>query len=62
MARAIPVGVSIVNLNVCRLARRRGVGVSVGFSGGCAQVALGKERMHSRLVYVRGLRLSEADL
>jgi hypothetical protein len=43
IARAIPVGVSIVNLNVCRLARRRGVGVSVGFSGGCAQVALSKE-------------------
>jgi hypothetical protein len=63
---AIPVGVGIVNPNVCRLGRRRGVGVGVGAVCARHDETHGSrqsvEQTHARLVDARGIRLSEAEL
>jgi hypothetical protein len=66
MARAIPVGVGIVNPSVCRLARRRGAGI--GVSAVCAHhdethgSRQSKEQTCARLVDARGIRLRELNL
>jgi hypothetical protein len=55
-ARAILVGVGIVYPNVYRMGRRRGVGI--GVSAVCAHY----DENHARLIDVRGMRMSEAEL
>jgi hypothetical protein len=66
MARAIPVGVGVVNPDVCRLGRRRGVGIGVSTvcthhyeTHGSRQ---SKEQTHAWLINARGIRLGEAKL
>jgi hypothetical protein len=67
MARAILVGIGIVDPNVCWLGGRRSVGV--GASSVCAHhhdethgSTQSKEQTHSRLVDARGVRFREAKL
>jgi hypothetical protein len=66
VASAIPVGVGIVNLSVCRLSRPRGVGI--GVSAVCAHhdethdSRQSQEQTYARLVDARGIRLSESNL
>jgi hypothetical protein len=66
MTRAMPIGVGVINPDVCRLGRRRGVGIGVSTvythhyeTHGSRQ---SKEQTRAWLTDARGLRLGEAKL